>query len=181
MSGEKPSAKRKRRTRAEIAKELGGNYVESSFIVDSIQNGMALPVRVNSFVDVASSVKCSESRVCERVPQCTSSEQVSLVVNQSSPSESTTSTTGKTESDDFQIAFQLEEFEPVHGHGGEGSTCALTTDNTFGITDQGGGSCYADQDERLSPQDEKNGEDSDWLYDYLAKIQDTLHEELVHV
>lgn len=183
MSGEKPSVKRKRRTRAEIAKELGGNYVESSFVVDSIQNNMALPVRVDSLVDVASSAKCTESRagfrVCEGVPQYTS-EQVSPTVNQSSPSESTTSTTDKSESVDFQMAFQLEEFVPVHGHEGEGSACELTTDNTF-ITGQGGSSCYAEQEEHFSPQDEKNGEDSDWLYEYLAKIQDTLHEELVHV
>ena len=67
MSSEKPSSKRKRRTRAQIAKELGGNYVESSFVVESIQNNMALPVHVNSLVDVASSVKCAESRVCEGV------------------------------------------------------------------------------------------------------------------
>ena len=134
---------------------------------------MALPVRVNSLVDVASSVKCAESRVCEGVSQQTS-EQVSPIVNRSSPSESTTTTTEKSESVDFQMAFQLEELEPVHGHEGEGSTCEL-------ITDQDGNSCYADHDQRFSPQDQKNGEDSDWLHEYLAKIQDTFHEELVHV
>ena len=143
MSGEKPSVKRKQRTRAEIVKDFGGNYVESSFIADSIQNNMALPEHVNFCIDVAS------SGVCEGVTQHTSFEQVSLIVNQSSPSEGTTSATDKTESVDFQMAFQLEE------HEGEGSTCELTTDNTF-ITDQGAGSCYADQDEHLSPQDEKN-------------------------
>lgn len=36
-------------------------------------------------------------------------------------------------------------------------------------------------DERLSPTDEKNDEDSDWLCEYLTKIQDTLHEELVYI
>lgn len=36
MLGEKLSVKRKWRIRVEIVKEFGGNYVELSFIVDSI-------------------------------------------------------------------------------------------------------------------------------------------------
>lgn len=60
-------------------------------------------------VDAASLMKCAESRVCEGVSQHTS-EQVSPIVNQSSPSESTTTTTDKSESVDFQMVFQLEQF-----------------------------------------------------------------------
>ena len=81
MSGEEPKAKRKRRTRAEITKEISENYVESSFNVDNIQNNMVLPVCANALVDVASSQHTLP--LCEDVPR--SSE----LVSSSAPSENT--------------------------------------------------------------------------------------------
>ena len=75
------------------------------------------------------------------------------------------------------MAFQLEEFEPV-GQKDEGSPGEFTTENMCMI--EQGQSSYS-VDECLSPTDEKNDEDSDWLCEYLTKIQDTLHEELVYI
>ena len=46
-----------------------------------------------------------------------------------------------------------------------------TTDNT----------CIIEQRQSSHSEDDKNGEDPDWLYEYLAKIQDTLQDELVHI
>ena len=55
MSVEEPKGKRKRRTRAEIAKEISENYAQSSFNVGNIQNNMVLPVCASELVNKASS------------------------------------------------------------------------------------------------------------------------------
>ena len=174
MSGEGPSGKRKQRTRAEITKELGGNFKKSSLNMDNIQNNLFLPACVtDSLADVATSATRTQF-LCE-VPRQTFELELE---GRSSPLENTAAE--KSEYVDFQMAFQAEEFEPV-GQEDEGSTGHgefTVTDNTY-IIEQGRTSHSVD--ERLSPTDEKNDEDSDWLCEYLTKIQDTLHEELVHI
>ena len=161
MSGEEPKGKRKRRKRAEIAKEISENYVESSFNVDNIQNNMVLPVCSNALVDVASSQRSQP--LCKDVPR-----HPSELVNSSAPSENTAEEKPVNRSVDFQVAFHLEDFEPV---GRDEYSIESTTDNTF-IIEQG---------QNSHSVDDKNGEDADWLCEYLTKIQDTLNEELVHI
>ena len=46
-----------------------------------------------------------------------------------------------------------------------------TTDHTFVI----------EEGQSSQSVEDRHGEDTDWLYEYLAKIQDTLQEELVHI
>ena len=50
MSGEQPKEKRRRRTKAEITKDLSGNYTESSSRVDSIQKSMEQPSRADTAI-----------------------------------------------------------------------------------------------------------------------------------
>ena len=68
------------------------------------------------------------------------------------------------QSEDFELVGQEDEVSTGHGE-------FTVTDNTY-IIEQGRTSHSLH--ECLSPTDEKNGE-------YLTKVQDTLHEELVHI
>ena len=115
MSGEGSSGKRKQRTRAEITKELGGNFKKSSLNMDNIQNNLFLPACVtDSLADVATSATRTQF-LCE-VPRQTFELELG---GRSSPLENTAAE--KSEYVDFQMAFQSEEFEPV-GQEDEGST-----------------------------------------------------------
>lgn len=67
----------------------------------------------------------------------------------------------------FSNGIPVRRVRTAVGQKDEGSTGEFTTGNTFMI--EQGQSSYS-VDERLSPTDEKNDEDSDWLCEYLTKI-----------
>lgn len=164
MSVEEPKGKRKRRTRAEIAKEISENYTQSGFNVGNIQNNMVLPVCVGELVNAVSSQGMQS--LSEDV-----SGNTSELVNSSASSENIAEENSENCSSDFEVAFHVDDFEPVW----QGEECPIestcTTDHMF-IIEEGQSSHLVD---------DRHGEDTDWLYEYLAKIQDTLHEELVHI
>ena len=99
------------------------------------------------------------------------SRNTSELVNSSASSENIAEEKSENCSLDFEVAFQFEDFEPV----GQDEECPIestsTTDHTFTI----------EEGQSSHSVDDRHGEDTDWLYEYLAKIQDTLHEELVHI
>ena len=164
MSVEEPKGKRKRRTRAEIAKAISENFAQSSFNVGNIQNNMVLPVCASELVNAAS-LQGMQS-LCEDI-----SGNTSELGNSSASSENIAEEKSENCSSDFETAFHFEDFKSV----GQDEECPIestsTTDHTF-IIEEGQSSHSVD---------DRHGKDTDWLYEYLANIQDTLHEELLHI
>ena len=120
MSVEEPKGKRKRRTWAEIAKEISENYTQSSFNVGNIQNNMVLPMCVSELANAASSQGMQS--LCEDISGNTSE----LVTSSSASSENTAEEKSGDCSSDFEVAFHVEDFEPV----GQDEECLIESTST---------------------------------------------------
>ena len=163
MSGEQPKEKRRRRTKAEITKDLSGNYTESSSRVDSIQKSMEQPSRADTAI------------VSENMAQFLYDDISHQETDLSFPSFNFEESTVLMKGDNavkFATAFATENFEPT-GLTDKSFIHSMNNEASFSPSD-------STVDSLLSEENTKD-EESAWLQEYLTKIQDTLHEELVHV
>ena len=155
MSNAQPTSKRKRRTKEEVRRDLTGNYMESSSYVDSVQKSMTRAAEDDAHV----LEHWEHSTTRQDSAQASSSFFSELTI----PMESQDNSRNEDPFNVFETATSMDNLE---------------TDQTHES------SLLPNVESTISSSPEENSSDYSeiaWLHDYLAKIQDALHEELTHV
>lgn len=155
MCNAQPTSKRKRRTKEEVRRDLTGNYMESSSYVDSVQKSMARAAEDNAHV----LEHWEHSTTRQDSAQASSSFFSELNI----PMEYQDNSRDEDPLNVFETSISMENLETDHTHE---SSLLPNVESTISSSPEENSSNYLE---------------IAWLHDYLAKIQDALHEELTHV